>query len=71
MSRSTAPRPTGASISNDAGCYLCNYIYYQALRRLPPNVGVGFVHVPPLAVLPLDEQRLQLSRLIDAVEAIQ
>jgi pyroglutamyl-peptidase len=55
------------SSSTDAGCYLCNYIYYRALRRLPGK-RVGFVHVPPLDAIPLDAQRWELARLIDAIE---
>ena len=31
--------------SNDAGRFLCNYIYYQATVRFP-NTATGFVHVP-------------------------
>ena len=54
--------------SDDAGCYLCNYVYYQALRRLPPSVRVGFVHVPPLDALPLDAQRRALGHLLQLVE---
>lgn len=56
------------SFSDDAGCYLCNYIYYGALRRLPGK-RVGFVHVPPEDVMPLDEQRRVLFRLIASVES--
>lgn len=58
--------PQSFPASDDAGCYLCNYIYYGALRRLPAK-RVGFVHVPPSDVLPLDAQRRLLLDLIDAV----
>ena len=54
--------------SDDAGSYLCNYVYYRALRRLP-HKRVGFVHVPPPEVVPLDAQRRQLAALLDAIEA--
>ena len=53
--------------SDNAGCYLCNYVYYRALRRFPTK-RVGFVHVPPLEVLPLDVQREWLARLLKALE---
>ena len=53
--------------STDAGCYLCNYIYYRALRRLRAT-RVGFVHVPPSGVIPLDTQRQQLIALLDLIE---
>jgi pyrrolidone-carboxylate peptidase len=57
------------SFSDDAGCYLCNYLFYRALRRLRPRgVRVGFVHVPPLAVMPLEAQQRDLARLIDALD---
>ena len=45
-----------AGISDNAGTYLCNYIFYLLMRRLevdpptPQSIG-GFIHVPnPLAV---------------------
>jgi pyroglutamyl-peptidase len=31
--------------SSDAGGYLCNYLYFQALSRLPQS-RIGFLHVP-------------------------
>ena len=53
--------------SVDAGCYLCNYIYYRALRRLS-GTRVGFVHVPPTSVMPLQVQRQHLATLLDLIE---
>ena len=58
---------TSASFSDDAGCYLCNYIYYRALRRFPGK-RVGFAHVPPTDRLPLAAQRSQLARILDVIE---
>ena len=55
------------SASDDAGCYLCNYVYYRALRLLPEK-RVGFVHVPRLEVLALTVQQARIARLIQAVE---
>jgi len=55
--------------SSDAGCYLCNYVYYRALRRLPPTIKVGFAHVPPLNVLALHEQQRDLSRLLELIDS--
>jgi pyroglutamyl-peptidase len=62
-----APSLAPLSPSDDAGCYLCNYLYYRALRLLPAK-RVGFVHVPPTAVMPLDAQRHALALLLDAIE---
>ena len=55
--------------SDDAGCYLCNYLLYRALRVLSPQVRVGFIHVPPLEVMPLEAQQIELARLFDAINA--
>ena len=63
----TVPHAGPFAASEDAGCYLCNYIYYRALRRLA-HQRVGFVHVPPTEVLPLEVQRQQLATLLGAIE---
>jgi pyroglutamyl-peptidase len=55
------------TISDDAGCYLCNYVYYRALRLLP-HKQIGFVHVPPQELLPVEVQRSELALLLDAIE---
>jgi pyroglutamyl-peptidase len=54
-------------LSDDAGCYLCNYVYYRALRSLPAK-RVGFVHVPPTDVMSLMEQRRALETLLQTLE---
>jgi pyroglutamyl-peptidase len=59
----------GMQLSDDAGAYLCNYAYYRALRRVPPDVRVGFVHVPPVHVLPMEQQCSSLRRLLQVVES--
>ena len=56
------------AFSDDAGCYLCNYAYYRAIRRLNGK-RVGFVHVPPIDVMPLEVQRREILRLLDAIES--
>jgi pyrrolidone-carboxylate peptidase len=62
-----AAAPPSFANSDNAGCYLCNYVYYRALRRFPAK-RVGFVHVPPLDVMPLDAQRERLAHLLSALE---
>lgn len=37
----------GIGTSTDAGDYLCNFIFYKALRHLPGIGPRGFVHLPP------------------------
>lgn len=47
------------SMGDDAGGYLCNYLYYRALTRFPEK-RVGFVHVPSFAAM---SQRTQLDAI--------
>jgi pyroglutamyl-peptidase len=43
-----------AQVSRDAGGYLCNHVFYSLMHTLKPGRSGGFVHVPPLDVLPRD-----------------
>jgi pyroglutamyl-peptidase len=52
-----------AEISRDAGGFLCNHVFYVLMQTLKPGRSGGFVHVPPLEVLPVD-------RLVDAGRCI-
>lgn len=73
-----APRQLGATVfrspalvtecehwrpSVDAGSYLCNYSLFRALQTWPGR-AVGFVHVPPVEVMPLEAQRAALADVI-------
>jgi pyroglutamyl-peptidase len=49
--------------SVDAGTYLCNYIYFRALQAFP-NKEIGFLHVPPLAVMPIERQHAILKDVL-------
>jgi pyroglutamyl-peptidase len=52
-----------AAVSRDAGGYLCNHLFYVLMHSLKPGRSGGFVHVPPLDVLPRE-------RLLDAARVI-
>ena len=52
-----------AEVSRDAGGYLCNHVFYVLMHTLKPGRMGGFVHVPPLDVLPRD-------RLVEAARVI-
>lgn len=41
--------------SDDAGGYLCNYLYFRMLQRFPRK-RIGFLHIPPLEAIGLQEQ---------------
>jgi pyroglutamyl-peptidase len=61
-------------LSRDAGRYLCNYVYWQALRSTQNGQPlVQFVHIPPVRIGPrrLQKRRRQsLTQLIRAAEAV-
>jgi len=60
-----------ARLSRDAGRYLCNYAYWQALAH-SRGALVQFVHIPPVALSPRFAKRRQpsLSQLVDAAERL-
>jgi len=72
-----ALRPSAfpARLSHDAGCYLCNYAYWQALYHIRGNRPlVVFVHIPPIRLAPQRRSGRRhlptLARLIAAAEAL-
>lgn len=44
-----------AEVSRDAGGFLCNHVFYVLMRDLREGQIGGFVHVPPLDVVPQDQ----------------
>jgi pyroglutamyl-peptidase len=50
-------------ISRDAGGYLCNHVFYVLMHTLGRDQLGGFVHVPPLEVLP-PERLTHAARVI-------
>ncbi len=52
-----------AAPSRDAGGYLCNHVFYTLMHA---GVRGGFVHVPPLDVIPLETQ-LRAAEIVIAV----
>jgi pyroglutamyl-peptidase len=58
-----------AEVSRDAGGFLCNHVFYVLMRSLRETQVGGFVHVPPLDVLPL-ERLLEAARVIVATCAL-
>ena len=69
--------------SEDAGEFLCNQIFYESLWRMPADVGVAFVHLPPdealvawrqdqglplpQAWVPMAQQREALMEMLDVL----
>lgn len=55
--------------SDDAGEFVCNYLYYRSLRacQTAPHVCVVFVHVPPFEAVPLELQLYTLVALVSKI----
>jgi pyrrolidone-carboxylate peptidase len=58
----------GTVVSWDAGRYLCNFLLYTALRRFPGK-RIGFLHVPPVAAVPMASQERSLARILAGLGA--
>jgi len=61
-------------LSRDAGRYLCNYVYWQALRCAQDGrPRVQFIHIPPVRIgprRPHKQRPLSFAELVRAAEAI-
>jgi pyrrolidone-carboxylate peptidase len=55
------------NVSFSPGDYLCNYLLFSLLARYSDR-RIGFIHVPPFAVMPEDEQAAQLLALVEHLE---
>lgn len=71
-----AARQHDARLSQDAGRFVCNCTYYLSLlhsekarRRVGRPLHALFLHVPPLAVVPLPRQMECLLDLLAAIAA--
>lgn len=55
-------------VSTDAGRFVCNWLYFHSLKRAEThNAFALFVHVPPLTIIPLDEQLRFAKSLIRCI----
>jgi pyroglutamyl-peptidase len=65
-----------AGISNHAGAYVCNHIYYFGLHTIAARglpIRMGFIHVPPLPEMVRDEpgrSGMSMETLIKAARVI-
>jgi pyroglutamyl-peptidase len=56
------------TISNDAGLFICNYIYYKSLEFTKKNGGYSiFIHIPSDETISIDTQYLFLNFLINEI----
>lgn len=56
----------GGQESEDAGSYLCNYVYWRGVRGLP-GTRCGFVHVVPEEVMGVKEQ---VRRVVGVIKSV-
>jgi pyroglutamyl-peptidase len=65
MLRALTDADIPAEISQTAGTYVCNHVFYGLMHELAatPHIRGGFIHVPPLAETP-DETGLALASLV-------
>jgi pyroglutamyl-peptidase len=69
-------RALSTRLSRDAGRYLCNYVYWQALERVKNGQPlVQFVHIPAVSSKPRpgrrsNQPRPSLAQLVPAAEAL-
>jgi pyroglutamyl-peptidase len=58
-------------LSRDAGRYLCNYVYWQALQHTENGRLVQFIHIPPLRKANCRSgKRAGFDHLVRAAEAV-
>lgn len=50
---------------HDAGGYLCNFIFFRAVQRLP-RAKVGFIHVPPFEAISKEDQIAEIRQILEA-----
>lgn len=64
-------RGVAARLSDDAGSYVCNHVFYtarHAIERHGLATACGFVHVPPVA--PGSREDAEIEKLIGAIRTI-
>ncbi|KAF8017544.1 hypothetical protein BT93_H2657 [Corymbia citriodora subsp. variegata] len=58
----------GVTLSNDAGRFVCNYVYYHSLRLAEQRGGRSlFVHVPPFSRIDQETQMNFVASLLEAI----
>ena len=70
MLAALAERAIPAVISNHAGAYVCNHVFYSArhaLEQAGQSAPCGFIHLPALRQSPDSDIGLPLDTLVEAV----
>ena len=67
---SETPAAPVIALSTDPGRYLCNYIYYHSLQHCVQHGHLKhcvFIHVPPVEIMPLDQQIRIISQCVQLI----
>lgn len=70
MLAALAARGIPAVISNHAGAYVCNHVFYMArhtLDRMGSRAACGFVHLPAVRETDSEGSGLPLAQMVEAV----
>ncbi len=58
-------------ISNSAGTYVCNYLFYRLMALChKSHIRAGFIHVPSEASLSLLEQKRAVGLILDSLRSL-
>lgn len=56
-------------ISNNAGAYVCNYLFYKLMESNQDTFRLcGFIHVPPLEKMPLSQLQEAVSHILHYID---
>jgi pyrrolidone-carboxylate peptidase len=69
LSLGTLMDESSLDVSFDAGAYLCNFIYFEALAKFPLK-RVGFLHVPRASSMPISVQQQKVAILLKQIERL-
>jgi len=60
----TLDQANSVKLGDDAGSFLCNYIFYRSLQKFPDK-KVGFIHVPAFNTIGFEAQRAILTGILN------
>lgn len=56
-------------ISNDAGSYVCNFLFYKLMESNQDTFRLcGFIHVPPLEVMSFEKLQTAVSHILHYID---
>ena len=66
-----AKKGFNVAVSNDAGRFVCNYVYYHSLHHSAANgTQCIFVHVPPFDKIDCEQQLEFIATLLETLATL-